>query len=71
MTRRQRQKENKNTLRDTLTNKRVGNKEVITVDNAIDYVKKQGYLVIIPRRVEELAMITFYISFILLIGVSK
>lgn len=40
-------------MRDALTNKRIGSKEVIWIGNAVDYVKKQGYLVIRPRVINE------------------
>ena len=53
MTKRQRKIQDKNTMRDALTNKRIGSKEVIWIGNAIDYVKKQGYLVIRPRVINE------------------
>lgn len=38
-----------------MTGKIIYNKEVICVENAIDYVKKQGYLVIKPRSVQQIA----------------
>lgn len=60
MTKRQRQQTDKNTMRDALTNKRVGSKEVIWVGNAIDYVKKQGYLVIRPKLINELEFMVTY-----------
>jgi len=53
MTKRQRKIQDKNTMRDALTNKRIGSKEVIWIGNAVDYVKKQGYLVIRPRVINE------------------
>jgi hypothetical protein len=67
MTKRQRKQTDKNTMRDSLTNKRVGSKEVIWVGNAIDYVKKQGYLVIKPRTINELEFIVTYGSMIIML----
>jgi hypothetical protein len=46
MTKQTRKLQDKNVVRDCLTNRRIGNKEVVIVDNAIDYVKKQGYIYI-------------------------
>jgi hypothetical protein len=66
MTKRNRQKQDKNTMRDALTTKRVGNKEVICVDNAVDYVKKQGYLVIKPRfAISTIYTLLFVLSILL------
>lgn len=38
---------------DVMTGKRVGNKEIVLCENAIDYVKKIGYIVI-PERNERM-----------------
>lgn len=59
-------KSDKNSMRDALTNKRIGNKEVICVDNAIEYIKKQGYLVIQPKFIKEITMIVILFMGILL-----
>lgn len=71
MTKRQRKLQEKNAIRDTLTNKRISNnKEVVCVENAIDYVKKQGYLVIRPKGIE-LFNYAFISLFILLIFIGS
>lgn len=56
----------KNSVRDCLTGKRIGNKEVITIDSAIDYVKKQGYVVSKPKIIQDVTMI--FLLIILSIG---
>lgn len=49
MTKRNRLKMDKNNVRDALTGKRISpNKEVIEIANAIDYVKKMGFLILRP-----------------------
>ena len=53
MTKRTRKQKSKNEIRDSLTYRLIGNKEVIWVNNAVDYVKKMGYIVIKPK-VEQL-----------------
>lgn len=60
----------KNSVRDALTGKRIGNKEVISVDNAIDWVKKQGFIVIQPNR-NILTMLAVLMSLVLLINLSS
>lgn len=57
-----RNKSDKNKMRDALTGKRIGNKEVIIVENAVDYVKKQGYLVVRPRFIEQVTMMFFFMT---------
>lgn len=51
MTKRTRKLKDKNKVFDAITGKRISpNKEVICVANAIDYVKKQGYIVTLPKQ---------------------
>lgn len=45
-------KNNKLIKRSTLSGRRINNKEVILSDEAIDYVKKQGYFVFTRKQVE-------------------
>ena len=67
MTKRTRNLLDKNVIRDSLTNKRIGNnREVICTDNAIDYVKKQGYIVSKPVDYS-LTLMAFILSFIFII----
>lgn len=47
-------KNNKHLKRSTLSGKRVENKEVITTDEAIDYVKKQGFFVFTRNQVDKI-----------------
>ena len=62
----------KNTMRDCLTNRRIGNKEVICVENAIDYIKKMGYIVIRPTTPMDYMEATFtFIIFSLILTSVK
>lgn len=54
----------KNEKRDALDNSLIGNHEVIKVDNAIDWVKKQGFVVAIPDSLAQIA--GFFIMFLFL-----
>jgi hypothetical protein len=69
MTKRTRKQKDKNVVIDCLTYKRIGNKEVITIDNAIDYVKKMGYIVIKPKMIQEMIYFSTLCSSIILITI--
>lgn len=49
-----------------MTHKLVGNKEVVIIDHAIDYVKQQGYLVVKPKNYRTLLSLTIVIAILLL-----
>lgn len=56
-------KRRKNEIRCILTHKVIGNKEVVLADSAVDYVKKQGYIVI-PAYMQPI-MTIFAVAFVL------
>lgn len=67
MSKRNKMKQNKNKKRSALSYKYVGNKEVILVDEAVDYVKKLGYKVELPYM-EVVARVFFILAIGLVVG---
>lgn len=54
----------KNKQRCAISNKIVENKEVVLVDYALDYVKKQGYIILKPQKKEEIKFLLVSLLFI-------